>query len=169
MRLRNLILCVAAIGLLSLVGCFATKFTLIAPDTAKVDRAYIGDWDAINAKGEHASLIIRNIDDGRYYVETHDLDGKNVSRYVGFLASVKNATFAHVRPLQDDGSIPDGWIIMRVELADKKLTLRQLSDDFFKGKPIDSSDQLRQILEANLDNQQLYANDETITATRIAK
>ncbi|HEY1629133.1 MAG TPA: hypothetical protein VGF52_04690, partial [Tepidisphaeraceae bacterium] len=74
-----------------------------------------------------------------------------------------------LRPIQDDGNIPDSWLIMRIELAENKITLRQLSDDFFKGKTIDSAQALRQTLEQNLDNQQMYAQDETITATKIAK
>jgi len=169
MRPRNLILSCSLICLLIFAGCWGSKFTLIPPEQAKVDHAYIGDWDATNAKGEHASLIIRNIDDKQYFVETRDNDGKNTARYVGFLAEVKSVTFAHLRPLQDDGTIPDSWIIMRIELADKKMTLRQLSEDYFKNKTIDSPAALRQTLENNLDNPQIYAQDETITATQTAK
>jgi hypothetical protein len=166
MTLGKMILCGGLVCVLVFAGCWSSKFTLIPPEQAKVDRAYIGDWDAVSAKGDHAGLVIRNIDDKQYFVETHEPDGKGVTRYVGFLAEVKGATMAHLRQIQDDGSIPDSWIILRLELADKKMTIRQLSEDFFKGKTIDSAQALRQIIEQNLDNQQMYANDETITAVR---
>jgi hypothetical protein len=169
MKPRKAILGCGLICVLAFAGCWGSKFTLIPPDQAKVDHAYVGDWDALNAKGEPGVLMIRNIDDKEYFVETHDKDGTNVTRYVGFLASVKNASFVELRPIQDDGNIPDSWLIMRIELAENKITLRQLSDDFFKGKTIDSAQALRQTLEQNLDNQQMYAQDETITATKIAK
>lgn len=165
MKLGHLLLCVGLIGVLAFAGCWGSKYTLIPPEQAKVDRAYVGDWDAANAKGEHAGLIIRNIDDKQYYVETQD-NSQKTARYVGFLAPVKNATFAQLRELSDDGSIPEAWIIIRIELADKKMTLRQLSDDFFKDKTIESAEQLRRVIEENLDNSQMYAQDETITAMR---
>lgn len=169
-RPSGFVYAVLAGSLLVIGGCWGSKFTLIAPDKAKVDRAYVGDWDAVNPKGDHAAMTIRNIDDKLYYVETREKDNAEIARYIGFIADVKGATFAHVRTLKDDGAIDDEWMTMRIALADKnKLTLEQLDDKFLKDKPINSSEQLRQVLEQNLNNPALYAKDETITATRIVK
>lgn len=150
-------------------GCFASKFTLIALDKAKVDKAYVGDWDLVNPKGEHADLVIRNIDDKTYYVEVKGKTETKPSRYVGFTVPVGNATFAHVRPLQDDGSVPDGWILMRVQIADGWITLRQLSEDFFKDKPVGSAEQLRAVIEKNVETEAMYARDEVLTGKKIAQ
>src|SRR5205085_1417158 len=64
-------ICLAAL-MLVFAGCWGSKFTLINSDQAKVDRAYLGNWSAVNSKGESASLIIRNIDDKQFYVETKE-------------------------------------------------------------------------------------------------
>src|SRR4051794_7373298 len=87
-------------------GCWASTFTLISPDKAKVDRNYVGDWDSVNPKGERATVAIRNLDDRMYYVEFRNNKG-DLSRFVGFLADVKTATFAHLRSIPDDGTVPD--------------------------------------------------------------
>jgi hypothetical protein len=155
--------------LLVFAGCFGTKFTLIPPDKAKVDKAYCGDWDYVNTKGEHFVMGIRNIDDKLYYIDSRKEDSPDVQRFVGFITDVKNATFAHVRGLGDDGNNPEEWLVMRLELTGEKLVIRQLSDEFFKSHPISSSEQLRQVIEANMGADAMYDKDETVTATRIAK
>ena len=155
---------------IGLAGCFGTKFTLIDPAKAHVDRNFVGDWNAVNAIGEAADLVIRNIDDKLYYVETRTADGKKADRYVGFTVDVNGASFAHLRNIQEDGSIPDTWLLMRVELSDtnRKLAIRQLKEDFFKEKTVATPEQLRQILMQNVNNEAMYDKDELVTATRAA-
>ena len=163
------VLAFALVVLLGFAGCFASKFTLIPPDKAKVNLTYVGDWDYVNTKGEHFIMAVRNIDDKLYYIESRKEDSPEVSRFVGFICDVKAATFAHVRTLSDDGSIPDTWMVMRLDLTGDKLLIRQLSDEFFKSHPVSSSDQLRQIIEANMGADAMYDKNETVTATRIVR
>jgi hypothetical protein len=169
---KALIRCTLGLSLAALVvfaGCFASKFTLIPPDKAKVDRAYVGDWDYVNTRGEHFVMAIRNIDDKLYYIDSRKEDAAEVSRFVGFLCDVRNATFAHVRGLTDDGEVAQDWLLMRLELTGEKLVIRQLSDEFFKSHPINSSEQLRAVIEQNMGNETMYNKEETVTATRIAR
>src|SRR4051812_44830628 len=113
MNLSRTLLATALLGLtVGFAGCFGTKFTLIDPAKAHVDRNFVGDWNAVNAKGDAADLIIRNIDDKFYYVETRSAGGENgkkADRYVGFTVDVNGLTFAHLRPIQEGGDIPDTW------------------------------------------------------------
>jgi hypothetical protein len=169
MRLIRGLLASLLVGLLLVAGCWGSKITLIPPDQAKVNRAYVGNWDAVSTSGDHTSLVIRNIDGKLYYIETRDKDAKDINRYIGFIADVKGATFAHVKPLEEDGDNPEEWILMRVAIADNKLTLEQMKEDFFKDKKIESPAQLRQILESNLNNEAMYHKEAMITATRVAK
>jgi hypothetical protein len=162
-------LAVSLAALLIFAGCFASKFTLIPPDKAKVDRAYCGDWDYVNTKGEHFVMAIRNVDDKLYYIDSRKEDAAEVSRFVGFICDVRNATFAHVRGLPDDGTVAEEWLIMRLELTGEKLVIRQLSDEFFKSQPINSAEQLKQVIEQNMGTEAMYNKEETVTATRIAK
>jgi hypothetical protein len=154
-----------------IAGCWASKFTLVSPDKARVDRKFVGDWNAVNPGGDQALLVIRNIDDHLYYIETRDQkDPAQVSRYVGMMADVNGATFAHLRPLSDDGSIPEDWLLMRVALGeDGKLTIDQLDEQFMNQHQIESAEQLRLILEQNLNKEAMYDKDERITATRVVK
>jgi hypothetical protein len=152
-------------------GCWASKFTLVSPEKAVVDRKYVGDWEAVNASGDQALLVIRNIDDHLYYIETRDKkEPAQVSRYVGMIADIKGATFAHLRPLSDDGSIPQEWLLMRVAMGDDgKLTIDQLDEQFMNQQKIESAEQLKEVLEQNLNKEAMYDKDERITATRVVK
>src|SRR2546423_15704803 len=142
---RLLLALLFAASLLMFAGCWVSKYTLINPDQAKVDRAYLGNWNAVNSKGESSSLIIRNIDDKMFYVETKDgakQYPEGISRYIGFLAPVKGALFAHLKQLQDNGDVQEDWLAMRLELNGDKLVIRQLKEDFMKEKNITSADQM---------------------------
>ncbi len=165
-----LTLCFATL-LLMFAGCWGSKFTLINSDQAKVDRAYLGNWSVVNSKGESSSLIIRNIDDKMYYVETREgakQYPEGISRYVGFLAPVKGATFGHLKQLQDDGNVQEDWLLMKLELNGDKLIVRQLKEEYMKGKNIASAEQLRKVIAENIDDSGMYDKDEVITATRLA-
>ena len=157
---------------LFLAGCWSSKFTLIKQENAKVDRAYVGNWNALNSKGESATIIIRNVDDRNYYIEVHDAAKQypeGVSRYFGFMAPVKDATFVHLREMQPDGKVAEDWILLRVELKGEKLTIRHLDEEFMKGKNISSAEELRKVLEQNLDDSTMYEKEGTITATKMVQ
>jgi hypothetical protein len=161
-------LLLAVVLLLGFGGCYVTTITLIPPGQAKVDHAYLGDWDATDTNSkDHTAIVIRNIDDKLYYVEIREKD-KEPQRYVGFTTDVKGATFAQVRQLQDDGSVSDQWILERVGIKNGKLGIRQMDDDFLKNKKIETVQQLREALEKNLDNQEMYDKN-LILATRVTK
>jgi hypothetical protein len=157
--------------LLVLCGCWGSKFTLINSNQAKIDRAYLGNWSVVNSKGEASSLIIRNIDDKMLYVEAKEgakQYPEGISRYVGFLAPVKGATFAHVKQLQDDGNLQEEWLLMRLELDGEKLVIRQLKEQYMKEKNIASAEELRKAIEQNLEDGSMYDKEEVLTATRLA-
>ena len=82
----------------------------------------------------------------------------------GFLVPIKDATFAQLTNLGDKGELPAEHLIVRVQLAGDKLTLRQLSDEFFKGVTTDEA--LRKKVEENLDNAAMYA--ETATGSLVS-
>lgn len=168
---RVILVCATFAMLLLFAGCWSTKFTLVAPEQAKVDTNYVGNWnsEAFNPDGREAGLVIRNIDGKQYYVEWRDKNEKaDLIRAVGFIADVKGATFAQIRGLEPEGKLDDDWILMRLELSGNTLKIRQLSESFMKASTIESAEQLRRVLEQNLDNDAMYAKDEIITATRAA-
>jgi len=144
------------------IGCYTSRYTIGSLEQAKVDRAYVGDWDFKDGD-KTAHLIIRNLDDKNYYVELTE-DNKT-SRYTAFIGAVKDAQFANLRELTDDGTIQDERLIMRVGLKDGKLELRNLKDEFFKDQTVDSQAQLTSLIEKNLENKDLY--EDSVVLTRV--
>jgi hypothetical protein len=170
--LRNTILGTLLVGLVLVAGCFTSKYTIVNPASAKVDTAFVGNWnsDSFDSTGREAGLIIRNIDDKMYYAEWKMKgDNNSLVRGVGYITQVKGATFTQLRGLEEDGKIDDEWLIARLELSGNTLKIRQLGEDFMKKQNIDSSDKLRKVLEDNVSNEAMYAKDEMITATRVTK
>ena len=149
-------LILAAAGLMA--GCYETEIPLGTPEDAKVDRTLVGDW-AFPASGDAkaATLIVRNIDDKRYYAEWQQ-DEKS-SRGVAIVVPIKDAQFAQFRSLTDDGSIAEKHTIMRIAMKEGKLGVRQLSEEFFKDKTIKDTGELKALLEKNLETSAMYDGD----------
>jgi len=170
LRPSALVLSVLALGLVPLLtGCLDTKYSLGPAESATVNVAYVGDWDVIDrsdpAKERKSHIVIRNIDNKRYFVEWTEPDhADKPSRFVGFTADVKGVAFAHLRSLSDDGTIPDSHLIMRVELREngQQLALRNLHKEYFDDKNLDSDAKLRQVVEKGLDDSAMYDDDEVM-------
>ena len=168
MRLLLTLLCTSV--LLGVVGCFETTLSLGPERDAKVDPAFCGNWEVPNPDHpdqQKVSLVIRNIDGRKYYVEWTDPNDKSSKtlRMVGYTADVKGTIFAHLRDLPEDGTIPDKHMVMRIALKDGQLALRNLDEKFFKEKPLETDADFRRLVEENLDNSAMYDEGE-IMATR---
>jgi hypothetical protein len=76
----------------------------------------------------------------------------------GYTADLDGVTFANLRTLSNDGSIDSNYLIMGAALSPdhSKLLVRNLKEEFFKSKNIGSSQALTRVIEANLDNEQMY-------------
>jgi hypothetical protein len=152
--MRNLLLIVTASILL--VGCFETTTPMPEPADLKVDRSLVGDWSfPADGDAKAFTLVNRNIDDKHYYVEYKE-DEQEPSRMVGAVITIKNAKFAQLRELSNDGSIPEKHSIMRVSFENEKLGVRQLSEDFFKEHTFQDGEALRKLIEENVENEKMY-------------
>jgi hypothetical protein len=164
---RQSIRALAAITLLCAIatisGCFVSKVPIGKVEDARVDLKFVGDWRFPNEGGAPTLIIVRNIDDKQYYVEWNDQNKTN--RMVVFITEVNGVSFAQGRALTDDGSKAEGYNIVRVGLDNGKLALRQLEQKFFEGRNIETSDDLRKVVEANLENPEMYEK-ETALGTR---
>jgi hypothetical protein len=147
-------LAAAAVVLALVAGCYVSPYSIGTADDAKVDRAFVGDWEGID--GEKLRLVIRNFNNREYYVEWKDGRGDN-NRLSGFVTDVRGVKIANLREISDDGSIKDEYLLMRVELKDDQLTLRHFNESFFESKTIESAEDLRKIVEQNLESEEMYA------------
>jgi len=112
-------------------------------------------------------LTVRNFDGRQYYLEW-SLPDEPPQRAAAYVARVAGADFAHLTPLQPDGSLPPKHTLLRFDLApDRRLRVRFLDEKFFEDKDASTSDKLRALVEHNLDNPALYETD-TLYAHRAA-
>ena len=156
-----------AVAFVFTAGCLETETALGPVEQASVDARLVGDFKI----GEDGSedMIVRNFNGREYYIEYRARD-RDTARYAGYVVAVKDASFVHVRPLEDDGTLGKKHVILRVDrVDDAKVNLRQLNDAFFADKPHDTTAKLRAIVEANLNNAAMYDGDEPIVLTRVAK
>lgn len=168
LRIRTLIAGVCVLPLVVLgLGCYETQYPLGSADQASVQAGYIGDFVFVDGNKTN-TIVIRNIDNHLYYVEWISSEEKGPDRMVGYTADVNGVTFANLRGLTDDGSIDNKYFIERISLSadHSKLTIRDLKDDFFKNKTVDSPESLAKFIAANLDNDQMY-DGKAIEATRV--
>jgi hypothetical protein len=165
-RLLIAALCVVPLLLFG-AGCYTTQYPLGSADQATVQQGYIGDFVFVDGDKLN-TIVIRNIDNRLYYVEWINSGEKQPDRMVGYTDDVNGVTFANLRGLTEDGTIDNKYLIMRISLSadHAQLTIRNLKEDFFKDKKIDSSDSLTKVITANLENDQMYDGEPTI-ATRV--
>ena len=154
----KLSLLAALVSLVVLIGCFETTVSLLEnPGDAKVDRALVGDWTfAAQGDSKAQELILRNLDDKRYYVEWPSDDKEKTFRGIGMVSKIKDTMFAEIRPMPEDGQIADKHVIVRISTADNKLGVRHLKGEFFEGKAASNTKELRKLIEENLQNEQMY-------------
>lgn len=165
-RYRYLLASLAIVA--TCIGCYTSPFSLGPESQANFDQSFVGDWQVEGGdQSKPEKLIIRNLDFKHYYVELNQ-PGEKPMRMSGFITKVKNVPFANLRELTTDGTIPDAYIITRIELLDGKISVRHLDDKFFKDKKIESSNDLRKLVGDNLENPAMYDKDSSFTAVKVA-
>jgi hypothetical protein len=150
--MRNALI-LAAMGMMGLLaGCLETETVLAPPEQGAVDAKLVGDWKIAGDEGRTTEITVRNFDGHQFYVEMRE-PTPETTRYAAHVAVIKGASFVHLRPLTDDGTIERKYVLMRFDRADdNKVNLRHLKEDFFADKPHETSQKLRAIIEQNVEN-----------------
>ena len=159
----------SSIAIVLLAGCYETDLDLVPPESAKIDPRFVGDWDfADKGSAEVTRMVVRNFNGREYYV-AWDEAKPDPKRSAAFFADVGGATFAHVRGLEPDGDLSGKHYLVRVGITPQgKLSLRQLDGKFFEGKDVKTSEQLKKLVAANVNNESMY-DPETFYGTRVVK
>jgi hypothetical protein len=163
---KSLLLVLTVTALLVGVGCYKNKNALAPRDAATIDRALAGDWQGKTPDGASARVVVRVLNDRDYYVEWQGESDEKPARAIAYIVDFAGAKFAHLRDLNPDGTVADEHWLMRVELAGDKLIVRQLKEEFFDGKAVDTTEKLREVVRANVNNDAMYDASEALTATR---
>jgi hypothetical protein len=163
---------------LLLAGCFETPFSLGPENDSKVDPGLVGDWEVMSKDAPDkpkSKMFVRNLDGKHLLVEWVNPPDENQKpedaetlRMIAFFAKVGSANFAHCRNLPADGTIAEKHLVIRYALENNQITLRNLSEDFFKDKSLAGDADFRKVVEDNLENAEMYDHDELL-ATRLGK
>jgi hypothetical protein len=170
MSARNLgRLAPAALVLCVLAGCYETEQEVGPRADSKVDARFVGDWEFPNPSAGSTIVRVRNINNREYYIEMGKVGEANPYRGSAYTAAVNGATFAHVRELAADGSIPAKHTLMRVALTPEgRLKLRHFNGNFFQGKDVSTSAKLRAVVQQNVANHAMY-EPQTSTGAKLVK
>jgi hypothetical protein len=159
----------SSLALVVLAGCYETELELAPPESAKIDPRFVGDWDfADKASADVTRMVIRNFNGREYYVAWDEAKAEP-NRAAAFVVEVAGAKFAHVRGLTTEGDVSGKHFLERIDLTpDGKLSIRHLKGEFFEGKEVKTSEQLRKLVEANVNNEAMY-DAETFYGTRVRR
>lgn len=165
---RSWLSLVAVSLLVGSLGCYESIYRLSATADAKVDRDLCGDWKLAAPGGGEIFMGVRNIDDKFYAVSWHSKGEDGVAQMVADSTLIQGVRFIHARTLPDDGSVSDTSMIIRVDLEADHITIRTLSEEFINGKGVNSDESLRTVIEANIENNDLY-DDSAYTGERVSE
>jgi hypothetical protein len=157
----------SSLALIVTAGCYETDLDLAPPESAKIDPRFVGDWDFTSKdSAEVTRMVVRNFNGREYYVAWDEAKAEPY-RAAAFVADLGGARFAHVRGLTPEGDVSGKHFLERIDLTpDGRLSIRHLNGDFFEGKEVKTSEQLRKLVEANVNNDALY-DRETFYGTRV--
>ena len=146
--------------ILILTGCYSSEIALSPPDDLGVDPRLAGTW-SFPASGKQPAFTasIEPAKDQRSYNITCD-DGKKHIEGVAVLIPIDKATFVQIRPNTPKAQPPSQERLMaRISIEEGKLGVRQLNCYFFYPKRLTAPDHLRDLLEQNIDNAEMYQGE----------
>lgn len=150
------------LAVLLLAGCYETTFFLGKAEEATVDSSLMGKWtfDSLGPDAnEKATLDVGKFDDHRYQLDWTTADGK-VMKMAGHVTKVKGAMFVHAALLDADNKPGEKHFLIRVDRdGENSIVVSNLEPSFFANKTVDSDASLRAIIEAGLDDPNLYVGD----------
>lgn len=155
-------LVVLCVTLALAAGCYVAKVPLGPLGDAVTDPNFVGYFEN---KGKQ--LYVGKLDGGQYYVEFWGNSDGMPSRMFGHVNRVGGALFASLKPITDDGTDADEWIIVRIDAGPDSIELRHLDDDFFDGKDVDTSEKLAAVVAENVENAAMYKESERETMLRV--
>ena len=145
----------------------AIIYLLIPRRTSGVESELVKRLEMLNRAQERGERIIRE-EMSRGREESANASKAQREELSKSLEGVRSIVDLRLKQLQDDGNVQEDWLVMRLELNGDKFVIRQLKAEYMKEKNITSAEQLRKILEQNLEDSAMYEKDEVVTATRLA-
>lgn len=142
-----------------LFGCYESPVPLGPPAAAAIDSRLLGTWRCVEEDEDQTKPILFTVlpfDDRQYYVAMAS-EGEKTVHYRAYSSAVKGTPLLNIRELGPTTGEPVGkWYFVRYSFfREKVLFVQVVTDGPFKGvEPTATA--VRQVVENNLDNADLY-------------
>lgn len=157
----------ALVLLLGCGGCYVTAYSLESDAKASISTAYVGKFAGHSGDSDY-TMTVRNADNKHYLVKwtRYDGDKSTILALAGYMVTVKGATFAQLRALDEKGTIAERHLLLRTSISEDKrtITLQHLNESFFE--KVDSDAALRALIEQNLDKSSMYLSPLTLSRVK---
>jgi hypothetical protein len=150
---------------LAIAGCL--EVPLGDPEQSRVDPKFVGHWMKRDDIGEVTILAAQPYDARTYHVIQYgakpdpagafERGGEMI--FKAWLTDVAGKTFVTMQVLGQESDTP--YMVVRLELADDALECRGIKPGFVKENGVKNESDLRKLIEANLDNLDMYEDPQT--------
>ena len=167
---RQLLGLILISAVLSLWGCYESRFPLGSPETGTLDTALLGTWRCVQGGEEQNKpflITAMPFDEKQYYVGL-DTEGEKAVHYRAFSAAVKGITLLSLQELDPKSAAAERkWVFIRYTLLRPTiLQVELVKDEAFKGiDPTPSA--VREVVEKKIASPELY--QDFCLCTRVAE
>jgi hypothetical protein len=151
---------------LGIAGCL--EIPLGDPEQSKVDPKFVGTWmKRDDASGEVTLISAGPYDARTYHVMQYaakpdpggawERGGEMI--FKAWLTDVGGQTFVTMQVLGEESDTP--YMVVRLELADDRLEARGIKPGFVKENGVKNESDFRKLIQANLDNLEMYEEPQT--------
>ena len=163
------------VGCLLPAGCYESASALGPPGSGTLDVKLLGNWRCVAREASATASValgVSSFDEHQYCVsaasEEKGDSSKEASHYRAYSSTLNGATLLNVQELDAGKTTAERkWFFVRYSLLKPNVLYLEVVDEpLFKGVD-DSPPSVRQVIERNLDNDQLFSD--LYVCTRVAK
>ena len=163
----NRCLCCAIVFLvfLCLCGCpYESEFPLSPSSEAKIDKELIGKWKFQSEKEQQSGTItIYLFNEHEYLILLKEEGEEGIDLVRAFGTTIDGHKFLNTQDINSKNGEEREWYFVNYSVFHGKLVLKYVEDRIFENKVINSSQELYKLMKENLDNKDLYdENDKKI-------
>ncbi|GIW75263.1 MAG: hypothetical protein KatS3mg104_0326 [Phycisphaerae bacterium] len=154
--------------MLMATGCLPTYVG--DPETAVVDPKLIGLWHRQDETGNDVWAVHR-MNDHNYLIQSYRVENSADKRVIrsslmfrGWVSTIAGQTFLSLETysvpmLQNPDAMNNRYIVARINLDEEQVRVRGINPEFLKGQSTNGPQDLEKLIQDNLENPQLYAQE----------
>jgi hypothetical protein len=135
---------------------------------AKIDKELIGKWKFQSEKEEPSGTItIYQFNEHEYLILLKEEGEENIDLMRAFGTSIDEHKFLNTQDINSANAKEREWFFVNYSVFNDRLVLRYVEDQIFENKIINSSQELYKFMKENLDNKDLYDEDDKKIFSRV--